>query len=211
MSPFLFKRRRRRRGTLWTLLLLAAAAWQLWQHGLPPPDAPPRQGPAASAFETLRGARLLRHGSNDGDSFRVEHGGLAHHFRLYFADCAETYLNPQNAARVRDQARAFGGLDDARTLTLGDEARQFTRALLEAGGFVIHTRWQRVYDSSRFYAFVVFADGEDLSEKLVRAGLARIHTTGAPLPDGRGVREFESRLRALEREARTAGRGGWRR
>lgn len=210
MIPRLFKRRRRR-GPLWTLLLIAAAAWQFWQHGLPPPDAPRRSGPAATAFESLQGARLLRHGSNDGDSFKVEHRGLAHHFRLYFADCAETYLNAQNAERVRDQGRDFGGLDDARTLTLGRDARQFTRALLEAGGFVIHTRWQRVYDSDRFYAFVVFADGEDLSEKLVRAGLARIHTTGTTLPDGRSARQFEARLRELEREARAAGRGAWRR
>lgn len=211
MIPLLFKRRRRRRGTLWTLLLVAAAAWQVWQQGLTPPDAPRRSGPAATAFESLQGARLLRHGSNDGDSFKVEHQGLAHHFRLYFADCAETYLNAQNAERVRDQGRDFGGLDDARTLTLGRDARQFTRALLEAGGFVIHTRWQRVYDSNRFYAFVVFPDGEDLSEKLVRAGLARIHTTGTTLPDGRSARQFEARLRALEREAQAAGRGAWRR
>ncbi len=210
MIPRLFKRRRRR-GPLWTLLLIAAAAWQFWQHGLTPPDAPRRSGPAATAFESLQGARLLRHGSNDGDSFKVEHRGLAHHFRLYFADCAETYLNAQNAERVRDQGRDFGGLDDARTLTLGRDARQFTRALLEAGGFVIHTRWQRVYDSDRFYAFVVFADGEDLSEKLVRAGLARIHTTGTTLPDGRSARQFEAHLRGLEREAQAAGRGAWRR
>lgn len=211
MIPRLFKQRRRRRGPLWTLLLLAVTAWQFWQHGLPPPDAPRRSGPAATAFESLHGARLLRHDSNDGDSFKVEHQGLAHHFRLYFADCAETYLNAQNAARVRDQGRAFGGLDDARTLTLGREARQFTRTLLQAGGFVIHTRWQRVYDSNRFYAFVVFPDGADLSEKLVRAGLARIHTTGTPLPDGRSVRQFETHLRELESEARAAGRGAWRR
>jgi endonuclease YncB( thermonuclease family) len=210
MISLLFKRRRRRRGPLWTLLLVAAAIWQLWQHGLPPPDAPRRSGPAATAFESLQGARLLPYGGNDGDSFKVEHRGLSHHFRLYFADCAETHRNAKNADRVRDQGRAFGGLDEARTLALGREAVQFTRSLLQAGGFVIHTRWQRVYDSNRFYAFITFPDGEDLSEKLVRAGLARIHTTGTTLPDGRSARQFEARLRSLEHEARTARRGAWR-
>jgi endonuclease YncB( thermonuclease family) len=211
MIPSLFKRRRRPRGRLWTLLVLAAAVWQFWQQGMKPPDAPRRSGPSTTSFERLHGARLIRHGSNDGDSFKVEHQGVAHHFRLYFADCAETYLNAQNAERVRDQGRDFGGIEDSRTLTLGRDARHFTRAMLEAGGFVIHTRWQRVYDSQRFYAFVTFPDGEDLSEKLVRAGLARIHTTGTTLPDGRSTRQFEARLRALEHEARAAGRGAWRR
>jgi hypothetical protein len=50
----------------------------------------------------------------------------------------------------------------------------------------------------------------NLAEKLVREGLARIHTTGAALPDGRSARQFEAGLRELERQARAAGRGGWR-
>ena len=44
---------------------------------------------------------------------------------------------------------------------------------------------------------------------LVEAGLARIHTKGADLPDGTRRARFEHGLRSLEKSARLAGRGGW--
>ncbi len=64
--------------------------------------------------------------------------------------------------------------------------------------FTVQTRWERVYDSARSYALVFFADGEELSEKLVKAGLCRIHTKGTWMPDGRREIDFENHLRVLD-------------
>ncbi|HCN29904.1 MAG TPA: hypothetical protein DIT64_14415 [Verrucomicrobiales bacterium] len=191
------------------LLVLAFAAWHYWQEGQRPPDAPPRTGPALSSHEALHGARLLEHRDNDGDSFQILHNGQAHHFRLYFADSPEKRRHQHNGDRLRDQGRYFGGLEEARTIALGLEAKKLAENLLRSRPFTIHTRWHQVYDSGRYYAFVIFDDGEDLGEKLVRAGLARIHTTGAPHPDGRSAQAFEKHLRRLEQEARSEACGGW--
>lgn len=62
-----------------------------------------------------------------------------------------------------------------------------------------------------YYAIVVTADGEDLIDLLVRAGLARIYGTRTPLPDGRDSRSYLAKLGELEAEAKREGRGGWRR
>jgi hypothetical protein len=44
---------------------------------------------------------------------------------------------------------------------------------------------------------------------LVEAGLARLHTKGAPLPDGTLRADFTRHLHAVEKSARLNGRGGW--
>jgi endonuclease YncB( thermonuclease family) len=61
----------------------------------------------------------------------------------------------------------------------------------------------------RYYAIVLTADGHDLNELLVSAGLARIYGTRTPLPDGRDSRTYLARLAELEAQAKTARRGGW--
>jgi len=71
----------------------------------------------------------------------------------------------------------------------------FTRQWLTERPFTVYTKWQGVFNSGRHYAFIVFPDGEDLSAKLVREGLARIHTTGTTLPDGRSASHYEKELR----------------
>jgi hypothetical protein len=72
------------------------------------------------------------------------------------------------------------------------------------------TRWQPVFESGRFYAFIFFDDtGEELSESLTREGLSRIYTEGTDLPDGRKKADFERHLKKLEAEAKKAKRGGW--
>jgi micrococcal nuclease len=94
-------------------------------------------------------------------------------------------------------------------VSVGVEAKAFTEKLLNEQRFTIQTRWERVYDSERSYAVVRFADGEDLAEKLVKAGLCRIHTKGTMMPDGQPEFDYENHLRALEREAKAAKRGAW--
>jgi hypothetical protein len=56
---------------------------------------------------------------------------------------------------------------------------------------MIQTRWRLALGRSslpRYYAIVLTADGHDLNELLVNAGLARIYGTRTPLPDGRDSR-----------------------
>jgi len=132
-----------------------------------------------------------------------------HEFRLYFADCPEKSRHHLNGERLADQGRYFGGLSEAETVSVGQAAESFTRGLLSSQRFTVCTKWQSVFGSGRYYAFILFSDGEDLSAKLVRAGLARIHTGGTTLPDGRKARVYEQQLRSLENEARAARQGVW--
>jgi endonuclease YncB( thermonuclease family) len=206
--------RRRRRRSLplsWLgLLLLVALGTQAWKEVQKRQRMPEvRTGKAAKVFEVMLGARLLDDKNNDGDSFKISYRGKVHELRLYFADCPEKRRHAYNGERLQEQGQYFGGLDEARTVALGQQAQVFTRQWLQGRPFTVYTKWQSVFDSGRHYAFVVFPDGEDLSAKLVREGLARIHTTGTTLPDGRSATAFVQHLRALELEARAAGRGGW--
>lgn len=187
------------------LMLLGWLGWDDLRLGLPP--SPKRE--ATKVFEVLLDAHLHPHRDNDGDSFHLEHGGQVHEFRLYFADCPEKARHHLNGDRLADQGRYFGLLSEAETVSVGRAAESFTRDLLSRQRFTVCTKWQAVFGSGRCYAFVLFADGEDLSAKLVRAGLARIHTGGTTLPDGRETRVYEQQLRALENEARVARRGAW--
>jgi endonuclease YncB( thermonuclease family) len=189
---------------LWlVILLLGWGGWREWQQ----PSQDPRQ--VTKVFQVLLDARLHPHRDNDGDSFHLEHSGQVHEFRLYFADCPEKRRHPQNGGRLADQGRYFGGLSEAQTVALGQKGEAFTREWLSSQRFTVCTKWHSVYGSGRYYAFILFPDGEDLSAKLVRAGLARIHTGGTTLPDGREARVYEQQLRQMEAEARRRGLGGW--
>ncbi|MBL9132548.1 MAG: thermonuclease family protein [Verrucomicrobiaceae bacterium] len=193
---------------LWALLIAVVAVLQFWERANRVAK-PPRAPEAVVRYETLQNARLVDDNGNDGDSFKIAHAGGEHVFRLHFVDCPEKRDYALVSGRLKDQAEYFGGISVARAVRVGQTAKLFTEKLLREGRFTVHTRWREVYDSGRFYAMVFFDDGEELSEKLVRAGLCRIHTAGTPLPDGRSEFDFESRLRALEHEARTAKRGAW--
>lgn len=186
------------------LMLLGWLGWDDLKPGLP---SPKRE--ATKVFEVLLDARLHPHRDNDGDSFHLEHGGQVHEFRLYFADCPEKARHHLNGDRLAEQGRYFGGLSESETVSVGQAGEALTRDLLTRQRFTVCTKWQSVFGSGRYYAFILFADGEDLSAKLVRAGLARIHTGGTTLPDGREARVYEQHLRALENEARATRHGAW--
>ena len=201
------KRRTNGSRFLWALLWLVIALLQVWEHTRDKP-APPRPGPDGR-FVTLVQAHLVEDAGNDGDSFKIAHDGGENVLRLYFVDCPEKREYPLVKSRLKDQAGYFGGLTIPQTLGVGREAKDFTEKLLHERHFTIQTRWERVYDSARSYALVFFEDGEELSEKLVKAGLCRIHTKGTWMPDGRREFDFENHLRTLEREARAEQRGAW--
>ncbi len=192
---------------LWVLVWLSVALLQVWNHFRYKPT-PPRPEPDGHLV-VLKHARLVDDSGNDGDSFKIAHDDGEQVLRLYFVDCPEKRQYALVNDRLKDQAGYFGGLSIPQTVAAGMEAKAFTEKLLREQPFKIQTRWEHVYDSGRSYALVFFDDGEELSEKLVKAGLCRIHTKGTVMPDGQREFDFENRLRALEREAKAAQRGAW--
>ncbi len=230
MSPS--SRRRISRGnprviTALTVLILAAL-WYLNERNTPDGEADvefteqtsaAERGPAtreevAGGFTKLRGCTLSNHRNNDGDSFHLRHADQQFEMRLYYADCPEKRRHQYNGKRIAEQGRYFGGLNEKQTVAVGESARDFTTALLRKHSFTIYTKWEEVYDSERYYAFVEIdgADGSTgwLHELLVSRGLARIHTKGIPLPNGGlGYRSQKRRLVSLESQAKAAALGGW--
>ena len=192
---------------LWALVWVLVIALQLWDHFRSKTTAP--RAETDGRFVTLANARLVEDANNDGDSFKMAHDGGEQVLRLYFVDCPEKRQYKLVEGRLKDQAGYFGGLSIPQTLNVGLEAKTFTETRLREQRFTVQTRWERVYDSERVYAVVLFEDGEDLAAKLVKAGLCRIHTKGTMMPDGQREFDFEARLRALEKEARAAQRGAW--
>lgn len=196
----------------WILIALVAIGLRVWTDLNPETQSAPKTSSTqvTKAFEVILEGRWQPHRDNDGDSFHVLHSnGQTNEFRLYFADCPEKRRHDFNQERLLEQGRYFGGLSETQMTGIGQQAQALTQHLMTTQPFTIYTKWQRVYNSRRHYAFVVFADGEDLSAKLVHAGLARIHTSGTTLPDGQTTSQYQARLRQLEAEARTAGRGAW--
>jgi endonuclease YncB( thermonuclease family) len=129
-------------------------------------------------------------------------------FRLYFVDTPEE--ERVYADRITEQA-AYFGISPNTAMEVGHEASEFTKRAL-AKPFTIQTRWRRALGRSaiwRYYAIVVTADGHDLNELVVSAGLARIYGTRTPLPDGRDSRTYLARLHELEMQAKAARRGAW--
>ena len=157
-------------------------------------------------FDVLHGVKFIQHGGNDGDSFHIAYEGEEFVFRLYYVDCPET-----SSARYRDrvvkQGEYFGlGVDEV--VAVGLDAKDYVEDLLRKGELVIYTRWEEVYTSGRYYAFVR-VDGEWLSELLVQRGLARIYTKGVGMPDGESFKAQREDLREMEAEAKRGGLGAW--
>jgi endonuclease YncB( thermonuclease family) len=129
-------------------------------------------------------------------------------FRLYFVDTPEeerVYTD-----RIAEQA-AYFRISPHAALEIGHEASEFTKQAL-AKPFTIQTRWRLALGRSmlpRYYAIVLTADGHDLNELLVSAGLERIYGTRTPLPDGRDSRTYLAHLGELETQAKAARRGAW--
>lgn len=205
MSPA-FKRQIGR--VLWTLVLVMIVAVEFWFRVNREP-APREPVVEVQILQPLSGVRFIDDDTNDGDSFVVEHAGHRLVLRLYFVDCAEKREYKLVASRLKDQAGYFGGLSIPQTIKLGQQAKAFTADLLRSQAFTVFTRWERVFDSDRIYAVIRFDDGQDLAHKLVQAGLARIHTKGVNMPDGRKANDYENHLREVEKAARTAQRGAW--
>jgi endonuclease YncB( thermonuclease family) len=149
--------------------------------------------PPAQPFQRLDACVYKSQRWNDGDSFHVLLPDQKEAvFRLYFVDTPEE--ERVYADRIAEQAAYFGITPDA-AIEIGHEASEFTKRTL-AKPFTTYTRWRRALGRSaiwRYYAIIVTADGHDLNELLVSAGLARIYGTRTPLPDGRDSRTYRTK------------------
>ncbi len=224
-------------------VLIVALVLVLWKFGgrlkeryFPPPDttvSASSQTRHIGGFEILEDCQLLAHKNNDGDSFFVGQGDNEYTFRIYFADAPEKYLSDKyknQRKRVAEQGEYFGGLNPEQTVEVGKQAKEFTLNQLEGKSFTVLTKWEAVYDSERYYAFVLLPGStveqpKFLCEALVENGLARIHTKGPGQVQDYGSKRFggpekdqggqgfgrglKQRLNQSEKKAKKAKAGAW--
>lgn len=176
---------------------------------------------AAAPLVELRGCKLVRTDWADGDSFQIQTAeGTSQTIRLYGADCMEWHVNDKtDASRLAEQRRYFGiaGLGGSVKASAGaatdfgrQAAEETARAL--ALPFTVRTAYSDARGDGRHprvYAFVTTADGKDLAEHLVRAGLARAFGVSRETSDGKSAREYQASLRDVELVAAKAGAGIW--
>ena len=155
----------------------------------------------------LENCRLITNPANDGDSFHVSVGPNEYLFRLYFVDAPET--DEMTPRRLVDQAKYFA-ITVPQAIEVGRAAKEFTRQKL-SGSFTVFTHMSDAMGQSRlerFYAFVQTSEG-DLSEQLVRNGLARNYGFKGVPPGLENSRLEIQKLQQFEDEARREKIGGW--
>jgi competence protein ComEA len=179
-------------------------------------------GPLVAAdFVAIEGCTLVPTDWADGDSFRIRTpDGEEHTVRLYGADCLETHVSDEtDARRLRSQRRYFGITQVRDTATdsiafakeQGRLATQATREFLQRP-FTIHTSFADGRGDARFkriYGFVIDAKGRDLAAFLVSSGLARAYGVSRSTLAGESADDYREKLRDLELQAATRGRGIW--
>ncbi len=151
---------------------------------------------------------------SDGDSFPVKlPTGKTVTIRLYGVDCIEMHLegDESNARRLRDQRRWFRIADINLAKSAGEAARAEVGKFL-AEPFTVHTAFADARGDARYqrvYGFVTTSAGFDLSEELVKRGLARAFGVVRERPDGNTAAEWRDHLRDLELTAARKGVGAW--
>jgi len=155
----------------------------------------------------LKDCRLIPNPANDGDSFHVSAGEKEYLFRLYLVDAPET--DEMTPRRLIDQAKYFN-ITVPQAIEVGRVAKDFTQEKLSQP-FTVFTHMSDAMGQSRlerFYAFVETKQG-DLSEQLVRNGLARCYGFKAAPPGLTSSRIELEKLLQLETQARQEKIGGW--
>ena len=182
--------------------------------------APALAAPAGDLV-VIEGCTLVPADWADGDSFRIRTpAGEEHTIRLYGVDCLEHHVAGEtDARRLRSQRRYFGIAevrpDAAAAIEFAKElaarATTETRAFL-ARPFTVHTSFADGRGDGRFkriYGFVLDAQGRDLAEHLVSAGLARAYGVARTTLAGESGDDYRERLADLELQAATRGIGIW--
>ena len=144
----------------------------------------------------------------DGDSFRVRVDGQERVLRLYFVDAPES--DTRFPDRNAEQAEYFG-ITPEQSVEAGKVAKKFVHDLLKGKKLTVFTRWASALGSSRLprYYAIVEADGRNLADILVEAGLARLKGKSVTLPDGTAIDDYLAHLAELETAARAAKLGAW--
>lgn len=176
---------------------------------------------AAQELKQIGPCRFVATEWADGDSFQIETpDGKAVTVRLYAADCIEWHVTDESdARRLREQRRYFGisgpAGQSAASIQLAKgfgkaAAEETARALSKP--FTIHTTFADARGDGkhpRVYAFVTTAEGEDLSARLVKLGLARAFGVYRETADKTPKAELEQRFDDLELQAARLGKGIW--
>lgn len=217
-------------------VLLVAGAVAIWtvdayrqsdsgQSGRTPEEWREQASPAptlnptpSGGYETSKGCILAKDRTNDGDSFRVKlPGGRTEIIRLYFVDCPESAFRTyggdrNNHGRINDQAREMGRITSRQAVGIGRKAKDFTLHHLGKAPFSLYTKWDSPFNDKRYHGFIELTYGGEerfLHELLVEKGFARIHTKGAPSPNGTSERKQEDHLFDLQRAAKSRKSGAW--
>jgi DNA uptake protein ComE-like DNA-binding protein len=176
---------------------------------------------AAQELKKIGPCRFVPTEWADGDSFQVETpDGKAVTIRLYGADCIEWHVTDESdARRLREQRRYFGISGPAgKSAASIQQAKDFGKAAAEETAralskpFTLHTTFADARGDGKYqrvYAFVTTADGEDLSARLVKLGLARAFGVYRETADGVSKAELEERFDDLELQAARLGKGIW--
>jgi len=110
--------------------------------------------------------------ANEADTLRVRSGPKEDVFALYYVDAAESSWT--HAKRLREQSNYFLKAPPEKVLETGAQALAWVTDLLTKHRFIVYTKWGRVPESERFYAFIQVETStgvmEDLGELLVRRG-----------------------------------------
>lgn len=176
---------------------------------------------AAQELKQIGPCRFVPTEWADGDSFQIETPeGKAVTIRLYAADCIEWHVTDESdARRLREQRRYFGISGPAGKASSSIQmAKDFGKAAAEETAralskpFTVHTTFADARGDGkhpRVYAFVTTAEGEDLSARLVKMGLARAFGVYREKADKTSKAELEQRFDDLELQAARLGKGIW--
>ncbi len=169
--------------------------------------------PVRETFEILDKTTLVETRANEADTLRFRDGHEEHILVLYFVDAIEA--SPSHPQRVNDQARWFGNVSDQILIETGVEALNYVRDLLNSRPYQVLTRWERVPNSTRYYALikVEIQPGKAvyLADLLMQAGYARVHGVTTALPnDQRDEVAYMLELKKLGERARANKAGIWR-
>lgn len=152
-------------------------------------DEVPRAIPVATPVEeTVYETRAYREGdwwvlpspelvesrASEPDTLRIRSGPKEDVFVLYFVDALESgWTRPR---RIREQSEFFGYAPDEEIIDSGTKALRWVTGLLGRRPFVVYTKWGRVPETERYYAFIrVETEAgkyEDLGELLIKRGYA---------------------------------------
>lgn len=168
--------------------------------------------PVSERFLAFSNAVFVDSRANEADTLRLRLGDEENVFVLYFVDALEaTGSSPQ---LIADQARWFGGVSQQTVVDYGVEAAGFVADLLKTKPFSLLTRWERVPNSTRYYAMVVVETEPGnrvyLADLLLAKGYGRIHGVMTAMPEGaKPVEDYLQDAKSLARKAMERRLGVW--